>query len=194
MAPEMEGGRVVEVRAAADVYSLGKLIYFMISGGVMLRREAINEPEYAVVFGESGRYHLLRMLLGKMICAEDQRLKSMSEVIAELDQIASWETRAQVTPLSSHTFNALKRLQQKELDAQRVTAANTAARQTEAQILSVFQRSFMDWLTLELQQICDTLHAPGTFECAVREATLPGRYQLADKTDFFRPCRDSHST
>ena len=50
MAPEMEGGRAIEVRPAADVYSLGKLIYYMISGGVTLSREAIHEKQYSNIF------------------------------------------------------------------------------------------------------------------------------------------------
>jgi serine/threonine protein kinase len=33
MAPESEGGGQLDVAAAADLYSLGKVIYFMISGG-----------------------------------------------------------------------------------------------------------------------------------------------------------------
>ncbi|WP_321891990.1 serine/threonine protein kinase [Paraburkholderia tropica] len=187
MPPEMEGGRAIEVRPAADVYSLGKLIYYMISGGVMLPREAIHEEQYAHVFAESGRYHLLKLLLGKMICVEEQRLKTMAEVISELDQIASWEARAQITALNAGTFDALRRLQQKEVEAQRVATANLEARKTEAQILSSFQRSFMEWLCVELRQICDAVHLPGTFDCSVQDAALPGNLSDGRRDGFLEP-------
>ncbi|MBD8880110.1 protein kinase [Rhodanobacter sp. 7MK24] len=187
MSPEMEGGRVIEVRQAADVYSLGKLIYYMISGGVMLPREAIHEAQYASIFAESGRYHLLKMLLGKMICVEDRRLKTMHEVIVELDQIASWESRAQVTPLSSSTFDALRKLQQRELETQRITAANDQARKSEGQILSEFTRSFTEWLNVELRQIRDAVHVPGIFECSVLDAAPPGRLSDGRQDGFLEP-------
>jgi serine/threonine protein kinase len=187
MSPEMEGGRVIEVRPAADVYSLGKLIYYMISGGVMLPREAIHEPQYSNIFADSGRYHLLKVLLGKMICAEDRRLKTMREVTAELEQIASWESRAQVTSLSASTFDALRKLQQRELEAQRITAANVEARKNEGQILSEFTRSFAEWLNVELGKIRDTANVPGIFECVVLDATPPGNLSDGRRDGFLEP-------
>ncbi|SFT72181.1 serine/threonine protein kinase [Paraburkholderia aspalathi] len=186
MAPEMEGGRIIDVRPAADVYSLGKLIYYMISGGVLLPREAIHEEPYAQVFAQGGRYHLLRMLLGKMICLEDRRLKSMTEVASELEQIASWEARAQITPLTSTSLDAIKRLQQRELDAQRVIAENQETRRTETEVLGSTQRSLMDWLMVQLQQIRDTAHVDGVFECAVQEATVPGALPYSNQTSMLK--------
>lgn len=187
MAPEMEGGRVVEVRPAADVYSLGKLIYYMISGGVLLPREAIHEAQYTHVFSQGGRHHLLRMLLGKMICLEDRRLSSMAEVIAELEQIASWEQRAQITPLSSTSLSAIRQLQQRELDAQRVKVENQAARSTEAEVLDLTQHSLMEWLTVELQQIRDAAHVDGVFECAIQAATVPAMLPFRDQVTGLKP-------
>ncbi|WP_257814221.1 protein kinase domain-containing protein [Burkholderia glumae] len=186
MAPEMEGGRVIDVRPAADVYSLGKLIYYMISGGVLLPREAIHDESYAQVLTQGGRYHLLQMLLGKMVCLEDRRLKSMTEVASELEQIASWETRAQITPLTSTSLDAIKRLQQLELDAQRVIAENQETRRTETEVLGSTQRSFMDWLMIQLQQIRDTVHVDGVFECVVQEATVPGALQYNNQTSVLK--------
>lgn len=187
MAPEMEGGRAIEVRPAADVYSLGKLIYYMISGGVMLPREAIHEKQYSNIFSDSGRYHLLKMLLGKMICVEEQRLKSMQEVISELGQIVSWESRAQTTSLNSGTFAALRQLQQRELEVQRINSTNNEARKTEEQILGAFQRSFTEWLNVELLKICHTIHMPGTFECSVEDSAVPSKFDDGRRDGFLAP-------
>lgn len=41
MAPELEDGRNLDVTAAADVYSLGKVIYFLLSGGDVFSREKL---------------------------------------------------------------------------------------------------------------------------------------------------------
>jgi hypothetical protein len=46
MAPELEHGRNLEVNVRADIYSLGKLLYWLLSGGVNLPRERYTEPSY----------------------------------------------------------------------------------------------------------------------------------------------------
>jgi serine/threonine protein kinase len=56
MAPELEAGGQLEVTAAADIYSLGKVIYFMISGGTILPREELSEPRFAQIFERGERY------------------------------------------------------------------------------------------------------------------------------------------
>jgi serine/threonine protein kinase len=73
MAPELEGGGKLAVTPAADVYSLGKVIYFMFSGGKELPRERLDEAQYAV-FDAGERHRLLQWLLRRMICPLDQRI------------------------------------------------------------------------------------------------------------------------
>ncbi len=46
MAPELEDGRLEAVSPAADCYSLGKLLYWMVSGGRTFSREKHREPEW----------------------------------------------------------------------------------------------------------------------------------------------------
>jgi len=46
MAPELEDGRLDRPTARCDVYSLGKLLYYIITGGVEFNREKHREPEY----------------------------------------------------------------------------------------------------------------------------------------------------
>jgi serine/threonine protein kinase len=40
MAPELEDGRSLDVTPTADIYSLGKILYFMLSGGRIFSRES----------------------------------------------------------------------------------------------------------------------------------------------------------
>lgn len=49
MAPELEHGRNLDVDARADLYSLGKLLYWLLSGGVNLPREQYDEHPYRLI-------------------------------------------------------------------------------------------------------------------------------------------------
>ena len=46
VAPEIEAGGAVDVAPSADVYSLGQLIFYLLSGGRTLYREDVHNPEY----------------------------------------------------------------------------------------------------------------------------------------------------
>ena len=46
MAPELEDGRTLDVTPAADIYSLGKILYFMLSGGRIFSREKHDVPTW----------------------------------------------------------------------------------------------------------------------------------------------------
>jgi serine/threonine protein kinase len=46
MAPELEGGRVENITPKCDIYSLGKVLYWLLSNGKMLPREKHREVEY----------------------------------------------------------------------------------------------------------------------------------------------------
>ena len=47
MAPELEAGGRLEVTPSADIYSLGKLTSFIISGGTILPREELADQRFA---------------------------------------------------------------------------------------------------------------------------------------------------
>jgi serine/threonine protein kinase len=112
MAPELEAGGKLGVTAAADIYSLGKVIFYMITGGTLLPRERLSEPGFREAFPRGERYDLLHMLLDQMICEWPQRIQEISEVEERLGQIAEWEQQARVSPLGRETLGAITQLQQ----------------------------------------------------------------------------------
>jgi serine/threonine protein kinase len=46
MAPELEEGRIANVSPKSDIYSLGKLLYWLLSGGKIFSREKHRDPEW----------------------------------------------------------------------------------------------------------------------------------------------------
>lgn len=88
MAPELEGGGHLDVTPAADVYSLGKVIYFLFTGGIRLPRENLGDDRYALPLSAPG-LEGLRLLLTQMICPLNRRLQSMDAVLARLNQLRS---------------------------------------------------------------------------------------------------------
>lgn len=66
MAPELEGGGHLDVGPEADVHSLGKVIFYMLSGGTILPRERLDESPYREVLEGKGLGRL-KSLLSRMI-------------------------------------------------------------------------------------------------------------------------------
>ena len=54
LAPGLEEGGQLDAAADADVYSLRRLFYYTVLGGVVMPREALSQPQHAAVF-PSGR-------------------------------------------------------------------------------------------------------------------------------------------
>lgn len=79
--PELENGGRLDVEPAADVYSLGKLIFYIFSGGLVVPRETEHDERYDPLFANSERAQRLHFLLGQMVSPLHQRLKTMKEVI-----------------------------------------------------------------------------------------------------------------
>jgi serine/threonine protein kinase len=112
MAPELEGGGQFKVTPDVDIYSLGKVVYFMITGGIRLPRERLYEDEYAAPFAAGGRLLRLKILLSEMICAHPNRIKTMDEVIRRLDALAA---EAASEPPDAVDMAAVDRLKQSAL-------------------------------------------------------------------------------
>ena len=181
MAPELEQGGQLDVTPSADIYSLGKVIFYMLSGGVILPRERIHEEQFRKVFAKGERYGLMELLLRRMICPVGQRIQSAEEVIEQLEKIEAWEKNARLLPIGEEALAGIEQIQRRSLEAGRVAAENQQARDQETQALGAVQESLTDWLTAELNKVAPHISSD-SIKCAVRDAGMPNGQQLQVQT------------
>jgi serine/threonine protein kinase len=174
MAPELEDGGRLDASAAADVYSLGKVIYYMISGGVIVPRERLHEATYGGILKRGERLRLLGLLLDQMICPLDRRLKDMDTVIRQLENIEAWEHNARLLPISAAGLAGIEHLQRQVQETQRVTSENTAARDQERRTLENVKETFEAWLRAELEKAAAHISNGGLLACEIGELSTPG--------------------
>ena len=167
IAPELEGGGQLIVTPAADVYSLGKLIYYMLSGGLILPRERLGEPQYAQVFKEGGRFNLIRLLLEKMICPVDRRITDMKPVLFALNEIRDYDSRSIIAPLTAKASSKIEQLRAKHLEEQRITHANRMTRDEQSDRELRVRGYVGDWLGTELDKLAVVIGAGGVFGTTV---------------------------
>jgi serine/threonine protein kinase len=88
IAPELENGRAELIAPTADVYSLGKLLYWLVAGRIFSREEH-RAPEFDLTKeNNDAAIMFIYELLDKTIKYEpSQRLASASEVTTEVDLI-----------------------------------------------------------------------------------------------------------
>ncbi|HTV13543.1 MAG TPA: protein kinase [Acidobacteriaceae bacterium] len=91
IAPELEQGSQLDVTPAADVYSLGKVFYFMYSGGQDAPHHLTGSADHSAIFQKGKRCKLFGGLLREMICPLQDRLKTMPEVERRLESIERCE-------------------------------------------------------------------------------------------------------
>jgi hypothetical protein len=173
MAPELERGGKLEVTPAADIYSLGKVIYYMVSGGLILPRERLHEEEYSRIFDRGERYRLLYHLLMKMVCPLSSRLQRIEEVIRDLENIQAWEQNAQLLPISKTGLEAIARMQQRALDADRVRSDKMTAQEHEQRTFESAKEGFAKWQRAELEKIAAFIGSGIGLRVEVREPTIP---------------------
>ena len=113
IAPELDESGVTQVTPAADVYSLGQMLFYMLSGGRRVARENIFDSRYSEFFTKGPRHELFRLLLSKMIAPIATRYKDMTQVLTELAQIENWEQNAVGGLLDTRGLEATGKLQQR---------------------------------------------------------------------------------
>jgi serine/threonine protein kinase len=88
IAPEVAKGRVQEPQASSDIYSLGKLLYYLLSGRTLVREE-YAEGEDDLRTREAGPYmHLVYELFEKTINERpERRFQSVADLLHGLDTV-----------------------------------------------------------------------------------------------------------
>lgn len=188
MAPELEAGGQLDVTPAADIYSLGKVIYFMISGGTTLPREELGDPRFAQLFERGDRYRRLQLLLSSMICLLAGRLKTMPEVVAQLQAIQAWESSAMSLPLDSTAREAIARLQGRALrDRERADEA-AATRAAREELIASVQQAFSSWAESELTKTAAHISTAEIAASASRVAAVADEPAVArlDQRSMYR--------
>jgi len=91
VAPELEDGKGI-ASAASDVYALGKLVYFALSGGRIFNREKHRDETYDLVrIRNDARYERISSMLDKMITADPvKRFPTANEAMHGLEDVMSY--------------------------------------------------------------------------------------------------------
>jgi serine/threonine protein kinase len=145
MAPELEGGGQLDITPAVDVYSLGKVMFYMLSGGTLLPREDIHLPQYARFFAGGQRHVFLQTLLTRMVAPLQARITTMDEVRQQISRIAEWDRTAQV-PFNPSTMSALNRLQQRIVSQGRENIRVQQVWEQTSQLIESLKQPFAEWL------------------------------------------------
>jgi serine/threonine protein kinase len=167
IAPELTEYGQHDVKPSADLYSLGQVIFYMLTGGRWVSALNVHDQKYNQFFDKGRRHRLLRLLLGRMITPQESRYADMVPVIAELEDIANWEKNAAESLLDEHGEQATDRIQQRITEALQQKADNEAVRNKERDLLNSVSESTTEWLAevMEAQKV--KLEAGGALAVAV---------------------------
>jgi serine/threonine protein kinase len=165
MAPELAYGGKLDVQPSADVYSLGKVIYYMISGGAIVPRETFPEPLYSEIFSVGGRYQLLKILLTRTVCVNN-RFQTMDEVAAMLTNIQNADKAP--SPLTPQSLTALENLEGKISRNRAIQIQNRATQERQREIESEVRTHVMQWLENQLQLTARSITERGLYTSEVK--------------------------
>ena len=179
MAPELENGGQLDVSPAADIYSLGKLIFYMVSGGIVVPRETVHDDRYDTLFAAGERAQRLRYLLGRMISPMPQRLQSMNEVIQGLQALADWERNAHVPLIGEEGLAGIEELRRRSHKVRQVAAENEFVQEQEKRALEAVKEGFETWLKAELTIVASRFGSDDNIEATTGEIGDVGKdYRL----------------
>jgi serine/threonine protein kinase len=150
IAPELTEFGAAEVKPAADIYSLGQMMFYMISGGQWVSRLNVLDQKYDALFSNRERLRLLRLLLAKIVTTLEQRYPEIGRVIAELEQIEAWEQTAVKSLLDPQALASIARLQQSGATELQRQADAKAVRKSELELSNEVVISVRDWLAQQL--------------------------------------------
>ncbi len=182
IAPELAEFGVHDVKPAADVYSLGQLIFYMFTGGQWVSGLSVHDRRYNAAFDKGERNRLLRLLLGKMIAPLQSRYGDMTGVIVELEQIENWEKNAAGSLIDEYALQAAARIQQRITSEMLRQADANAVRKAEQELLDAVSQSATDWLAQQMEAQKPVLGAGGALAVEVYARELKNRRQLIVET------------
>ena len=68
----------------------------------------LHEEKYRKIFASGERYHLLELLLRKMVCPVENRMQDMESVIREVGKIEGWERNARLLAIGPDGLASLR--------------------------------------------------------------------------------------
>jgi serine/threonine protein kinase len=151
IAPELTEYGVHDVKPAVDIYSLGQLIFYMLTGGRWVSRLNILDSQFNAVFDKGERHRLLRLLLGKMIVLPNSRYQDMSVVIGELERIENWEKNAVGSLLDERAMQSVARMQQRIANDLQRKADAEVVRKSEQELANTVCISASEWLAQQME-------------------------------------------
>ncbi|MER8847349.1 serine/threonine protein kinase [Mesorhizobium sp. M0320] len=174
MAPELEHGGQLDVTAAADVYSLGKVILFLFTG-VRLPRESLSDPKYAPMLAAPG-LEGLRLLLTQMICPLP-RISTMDTMIMRLDQLQSIRNGGG-SGLSKRGLTALEDFKQTAATEAQRKLEESAERTRSEDLINAVAAAILAALTRQFQAGAAAIHTDGAINSIVQEVRIGSQIKI----------------
>jgi hypothetical protein len=97
-------------------------------------------------------------------------MKSMDQVLVEIEQIENWERNAQLLNVDPQTLAAIGAMKRNALVVQRQIDANTNIRKRRDAAWATATRGALDWLQAELTQLAAAFQDGNAITAGVREA------------------------
>lgn len=161
IAPELTEHGTRDVTAAADVYSLGQLIFYMLTGGRWVSQASVYDARYDEVFSSGDRHQLLRTLLSKMVTSLDRRYDVMSGVVRDLQSIKDWEKSRSAILLDPAAMKAAASFQRRAAEKAQSKARFDETRKSEWEVIDSISLSVGEMLARTLQSQAEHLKTMG---------------------------------
>jgi len=167
IAPELESDSS-SVTAACDIYSLGKVIYYMISGGVVISREVFDK-DFNSLKDKGERYALLQILLSRMISPLSSRVSNADDVLKDLLKIKEWEKSAIKSTLNSSLLATINASQQRAIDQDRIQRENKYIEENLNEQIKSISSSVIGWINGHLEKIKVLMGTSGLYKLEITD-------------------------
>jgi serine/threonine protein kinase len=171
-APEVEEGNSGEVTPAADVYSLGQTIFYLLSGGRTFHREDVFNVAHNPFFQSGQRATMLRSLLASMVAPIASRILDMRQVLGSLSKIETWENQATLSPLGEDGLAAIGALNIAVQEAQRRTREIAAKEESRQQSLAAAAEGLASDLAIQCRLLAERLTAGGALSSSATDSPM----------------------